>query len=660
MEKRRTVIGIDTGGTYTDGILMDVITKKVLSKIKTPTTSENLSIGIGKCIDRLKDGKEGSIAAVCISTTLATNHVVEKKSCRIGLVLMREGMAAAPEFACADMTFDVSGEIDHYGNIVSDVDMEQIERCLCSMRGKVDALVVSGYMCVRNPSHEIAVKEKAERVLGVPVICAHELSMSLGFGERTTTAVLNARLLPVIADLIAETKKAMKRNGITARLMVVKGDGTMMGENAALKRPVETVLSGPAASVMGGAYLSGMRTAVFADLGGTTLDIASMNDSRVLVNEEGAVVGERRTKVRAADVRTYGLGGDSRLKTDGDRIYFGPERAIPVSYGVLKNPSLLDEMAEVKKAGEDAPVIWGFKRNESLVCCTEDTNRYEDCGLSSVERRVLEIVRNAPHTIPYIASRLERRERLAGIDGLMERGIVRVVSLTPTDIAHFWGEMSGGNVDAVQLCVRIAAREINETSEKFVARAADTFLDSMAFAVIRSALSFDGRCEEEMGSRWLYDMLFKQGDMMEFNCRLKRPVVAMGAPARIWLTKLKERLGNIDIVVPDNYEVANAVGAAVGIVRKTVEILICHDTATDRYIAHMPWGMCAMESYDNAEEYARKRLCSFAEDASGEMEGYSYSIAVRVEKSFVDAARQEGIPYEAKVILEMTGKNLYD
>lgn len=322
------ILGVDTGGTYTDAVILERESGNVIRKSKALTTPHNLVLGIQACLDGLGIGERGPrIDLVCLSTTLATNAIVEGRGCDAGLLLIGsvpDGILPVDGFDC------VRGRLDIKGRTVEPVEEKEVAAVLERMRGKHEALAISGYASVRNPAHEQAVGRMAREWLGIPVVFGHDMTMTLGFYERTVTAVLNARLIPIIQRLISAIGDVLARMRIHAPVMVVKGDGSLMRASYALERPVDTILSGPAASLIGGAFLSGCGDAMIVDIGGTTTDIAHVQNGRVRVNEEGAVVAGWRTRVRAADLHTFGLGGDSAIcVADNRAIRIGPRKATP-------------------------------------------------------------------------------------------------------------------------------------------------------------------------------------------------------------------------------------------------------------------------------------------------------------------------------------------
>ena len=304
----RTVLGIDTGGTYTDGVIVELASKQILRKAKARTTREDLTIGIEACIDNLGYDNFAQISMVALSTTLVTNAIVEGKGCEVGVILIGEQpMDKLPAEHC--LVIDGGHNIE--GVPYKPLDEAGLLQSLAVFAGKVTAIAISGFCSVRNPEHELRAKELVQQHLRLPVVCAHQLTTTLGFYQRTVTAALNARLLPIIAEWLESITRVLRSRGIRAPIMIVKSDGSLMDIDTALEKPIETILTGPAASIVGACSLSGQGEAIIVDMGGTTTDIAMVKSFNPMFNNEGAVVGGWRTRVRSAEIYTYGLGGDA-------------------------------------------------------------------------------------------------------------------------------------------------------------------------------------------------------------------------------------------------------------------------------------------------------------------------------------------------------------
>ncbi|SDF82639.1 hydantoinase/oxoprolinase N-terminal domain-containing protein, partial [Sporomusa acidovorans] len=254
----RIVLGIDTGGTYTDGVIVELGTGVILKKAKARTTRTDLAIGIKNCIENLAYDNYEEISMVALSTTLATNAVVEGKGSEVGVIIIgNQLIEKLPGGHCVV----INGGHDTGGMAYEQLDEETLVQAFKGFRNKVSAIAISGFCSVRNPEHELRAKELAQMHLNLPVVCAHQLATSLGFYQRTVTAYLNAKLLPIITEWIDLIKMVLGSFGINAQIMIVKSDGSLTDIKAAMEKPIETILTGPAASIVGACNLSGKNDA---------------------------------------------------------------------------------------------------------------------------------------------------------------------------------------------------------------------------------------------------------------------------------------------------------------------------------------------------------------------------------------------------------------
>jgi len=167
------------------------------------------------------------------------------------------------------------------------LNMFQLEHAIGSMVGKVDAIVVSSIFSVHNPAHEEMARQKILERTKKLVVAGHDLTTELGIKERTVTAVLNAKLIPIIGEFLTGVEDSLRKRNIAGQIMVFKGDGSMMSIAGARERPVETILSGPAASLMGGRLLSKLDNCIVLDIGGTSTDIAYLDKGFPRITKEG-------------------------------------------------------------------------------------------------------------------------------------------------------------------------------------------------------------------------------------------------------------------------------------------------------------------------------------------------------------------------------------
>ena len=233
------------------------------------------------------------------------------------------------------------GGHDLYGREKAELDLAAILAQVAKIKGHADAIAVSELLQPAQPRpREPGVQGDFARLRaarGARAPAFHQL----GSVQRATTAALNASLLAVLQDFVIAVRRAMERRNIVAPLMVVRGDGTLMSDEFAARTPVETIHSGPAASAIGGRFLSGQDNALVVDVGGTTTDLALIVDGQVTVSTEGATVGEYKTCVQAANLLSIALGGDSHITYSRDgQIVVGPERVLPLSHLAAENPDV--------------------------------------------------------------------------------------------------------------------------------------------------------------------------------------------------------------------------------------------------------------------------------------------------------------------------------
>src|SRR5271170_2858343 len=344
-------LGLDTGGTFTDAVLL-ADGRQVIGSAKALTTPWNLAIGIGHAIRAVLEeipagASRADVTLVSVSTTLATNAVVENRFSPVCTLLIgfddamveRSGLLRP---GSGGSVARVQGGHGATGEESAPLDEAAVTQAVALHEPRVEAFAVAANFSVRNPEHELRARRLIRATSKKPVTCAHELSSKLDAPRRALTAALNARLTPRIRHLIEALSEVLTALGIDAPLMIVKGDGSLMKAQIALEYPVETILSGPAASVVGAGFLTGLSDFIVADMGGTTTDIAVVSGGRPVISGAGALVGLWRTMVEAVDVRTCGLGGDSEVRFDRElQLRAGPRKAMPLSLLAHAHPEAL-------------------------------------------------------------------------------------------------------------------------------------------------------------------------------------------------------------------------------------------------------------------------------------------------------------------------------
>jgi N-methylhydantoinase A/oxoprolinase/acetone carboxylase beta subunit len=562
-------LGIDTGGTYTDSVIVDLDSGRVLSKAKALTTRQDLVAGVENSFGRLDRGLFSRIRLVGLSTTLATNSIVERKGSRVGLILAvpNPQTFSIPRSNPADETAVVAGSHDRCGAIAVPLDVAAAEQAVRRMIGQVDAFAVSGYFSIYNAGHELRVREMISALSPLPVVCGFELSGDVGLVERATTAALNAKLLPVIGELLAAVREVLAANGITAPLMVVKGDGALVGMEVAAGMPVETILSGPAASVVGACRLSGVADAVVVDMGGTTTDIALVEGGIVATSRDGAEVGGWMTRVHSVYIRTAGLGGDSKVVVrSSDDLSIGPHKAIPLCRAASTTPGLTERLFLMEgrngNYGKDEELVFFTLVRRpvfSLTPCEEQL-------FAALDGKVLDREEVVAAAGPFVS-----------LDRFVELGLVAEIAFTPTDLLHARGELGLWDRDAALVAVRLMARRVRLSEEALLDLISRELTDSLKLNIVAKLLSANDPQERFQSAdvfRILGDLLRLRGDTaIEASWLVKKPLIAVGAPVGSYFPQVAEALG-ATLVIPEHAEVANAVGAVTGRVVERADAVI--------------------------------------------------------------------------------------
>ena len=610
-------IGLDTGGTYTDAVALDG-ERRVIASAKALTTHWDLSIGLGAAIravlQALPAGTERKqISLVSVSTTLATNAVVENRFSPICTLLIgfddkmveRSGLRREG----GGVIVRVRGGHDATGEQAEPLDEAAVLQAVREFGSQVEAFAVAAMFSVRNPAHERRTHDLVRATCDKPVTCSYELSSQLDAPKRALTAALNARLTPQIAHLLDALRQVLSQQAISAPVMMVKGDGTLMRAEVALEYPVETVLSGPAASVVGAGFLSGLADFAVSDMGGTTTDVAIVAGGRPVVRPEGAVIGGWRTMVQAIDVRTCGLGGDSEVHFDRERrLTVGPRKAMPLSLLAAQFPEVLTVLRQLAAAEYPPPYAAQF--------AFRNPGRDPGAHLDRLERRVWDALTALPRGLADTGRTAQGVEALRR---LVDRGLATVSAFTPSDAMHVLGRQSDWNVEAARLGAAILATEEHngraskerDTPEGLCERTYQHVVREAGRILVETALAHDPGLERKNG-RWgplgvlLDDLVAGRtfSRLLEARLRFATPLIAIGAPVRAYYPEVARRL-SAQLVVPEHAAVCNAVGAVAGVVSEVCDVLV-NQPAFQVFRVHDPAGSRDYSQERDALEDARR------------------------------------------------------
>jgi N-methylhydantoinase A/oxoprolinase/acetone carboxylase beta subunit len=360
--------------------------------------------------------------------------------------------------------------------------------------------------------------------------------------------------------------------------MVVRGDGTLMSDEFAARTPVETIHSGPAASAIGGRFLSSLDDTLIVDVGGTTTDLALIQHGQVTVSEEGATVGEYKTSVRAADLLSIGLGGDSHITLSRDRtIAIGPERVVPLAYLSDQHPQVGRQLKALSRrawgqATPDCLEYWFLLRepqSESLLKTTQ-------------EKALVKFLREHPHPLPEIIKHLGvLHVAQIGARELLRQEIIGKAGLTPTDLMHIEGSYALWDTEASSLALDVFShyqfREPDEIRQQvwrqataMIVHAIITFLSGKMLPPPEELARVG---DDDIGRWFFYNSLYDTHPQLETSFRLRPPIIGIGAPAGLFLKDVADAL-HTDLILPEHHQVANALGAIAGTVMVVEEVLV--------------------------------------------------------------------------------------
>ncbi|MBB1157228.1 hydantoinase/oxoprolinase family protein [Amycolatopsis dendrobii] len=323
-------VGIDVGGTFTDAVAVDARTFELLGQVKVPTSHDHedgVAHGILEALEKLQAEVGGEVSFLAHGTTQATNALLEGDVATVGIAGIGTGFDA---FATRRLSalgktelapgrrmpvrFAPVTDLAAAGDAVDDLAKQGAE-----------VIVAVEPFSVDDPEGERAVTAAA-RERGVLATATHEITGLYGLTKRARTAVLNAGIMPRMVSTADLVEASVERAGITAPLMVVRGDGGVMSLPEMRRRPLLTALSGPAAGVAGALMGEKLSEGVFLETGGTSTDISVIRRGRVQVRH--AHLGGHETYLPALDVRTVGVGGGSLIRFSGRAVTeVGPRSA---------------------------------------------------------------------------------------------------------------------------------------------------------------------------------------------------------------------------------------------------------------------------------------------------------------------------------------------
>jgi len=349
------ILGIDVGGTHTDAVLIDGF--KIRKKAKVPTDADDLLSCLHRVATEILAGEDPQrLQRVVLSTTLSTNAIVQNKTEPVGMIVAGGPGLSPALLPMIPHTHYVAGYVNHRGVIAADIDPDEIRMAGKKLRGEgIRHLGVVGKFSTRNPDQEL----KTAGLLAADfrhVSLGHRLSGHLNFRRRIETTYLNSAVWEIYQRFVKDVLQFVRSQGIEVPIYILKADGGTFDVAKSADFPVQTILSGPAASIMG--ILSMARCdedAIALDIGGTTTDIAVFADGVPLLENLGVTIEGRKTLIRGLRTRSIGLGGDSVVRCDQGEIRIGPEREGPAAALGGPYPTPTDAMIVLQRTAIGDP-----------------------------------------------------------------------------------------------------------------------------------------------------------------------------------------------------------------------------------------------------------------------------------------------------------------
>ena len=571
-------VGIDVGGTFTDVVVIDHATREVISQLKVPTThaaTEGVALGIINAINRALaelNIAPQDVVFIAHSTTQATNALLEGDVAKVGIIGIGSGLEGIkakmdtkiPPIELAPNRF-LNAEYAFFLN--ENINETHIENQLFQFKNKgVEVVVTSEAFGVDNPQNEVFISEKAHKI-GILATSGHEVSSLYGLRTRTRTAVINAAILPKMIHTATMTDACVKKAGITAPLMIMRSDGGVMSVEEVHRRPIMTMLSGPAAGIAGALMHERISDGIFIEVGGTSADISVIRDGQP--QTKAARVGGHRTYLNTLDVRTLAIAGGSMIREKDGKIVDVGSRSAHIAglhYACFQDPSVFL-----------APKLVHLRPTE------KDSN-------------------------DYIA--IENKEGVR-------------FSLTPTCAANLLGiipdtAFAKGNAEAARLAFKPLADKIGKTVE-------DTAREVLEIACKKVAKQIEVLIKEYNLDRNLVELVgggggaaalvFFTGTLMHLPARLakKAEVISTIGVALAMVRDTVER--NIVEPTPEDIlsvrrEAAEAV-IKIGAVRETVEVQVEVDTRRN-LVRATAFGTTELKKEDNSKRHATFEDCQAA------------------------------------------------
>ena len=642
-------IGIDTGGTCTDAVIYDFETGQVVCEAKTLTTHHDLKIGITEVLRRMPEDLLRKCEQAALSTTLATNACVENLGGKGKIIFLGVSRKVFLEtwrsygFRSLDDILLVDCKVLPDPSASEEPDWDLLRSRLPSFLEDCDCVsIVQLFAADHSGAYELRTRDlirEFPQFRDIPVILGNTLFADRNAIRRGAGALLNARLVPVVRAFMEAIREVFSSMDLEIPITIIRSDGSQMSEAFAEERPVETLLCGPAASVIGACTLSDTPNAIVVDMGGTTTDIALVKNRLVRRAESGIQVGDWKTFVKGLYVDTFGLGGDTHVNYDrGGRIHLAKNRVQPLCTLAAEYPQVLEELRALDDSGRlnVSPLHEYFILLKDIE--DDDSGRFYRS-----ERALCRALKKGPLSYENACSAMGKDIYTADFSRLETARVILRCGLTPTDFMHIRGDFTAFSAEASRHAASFFVRSSEaENIEALAQKAYDLVTERLYKNIVRILLvtecaplsksPFDGQMNDLIDHAWKLACKGRRSScflpgVFETHAKL----VGVGAPTHIFLPRVAKML-RTKTVLPPHADVANAVGAITGQVTSVTEINLTPVAGDDfgRVLVVTPDSRRTFSSRARSLAFARKEGRRIAE-ARARAQGARGEIGIREE-----------------------------
>ena len=572
-------IGIDTGGTCTDAVIYDLDTKEILAAGKALTTKSHLETGIANALDQLPEHLVQKADFLALSTTLATNACVENKGARARLLMigfdpkmMEHLKDIYASYGFDDLTqfIILDAKVEHLFPDAFDPNWEELREKAPEYFSDCDSVgIVQKHPRANGGRFELTARQILKDTLNIPVTIAYDISNETDILKTCAGTMLNARLIPLISEFMDAIHHVLTDRHLNIPVSIVRSDGTLMSENMAKTYPVETLLCGPAASVVGGSELSHEASGIIVDMGGTTTDIALIHSHEPVLARDGIHIGQWKTMVQGLYVDTFGLGGDTAVRHENGHLFLDTVRVIPISVLASQYDHVLPALRELASRHR-----FHSRWIHEFYVLQKDIS--DKKGYTEEEQRLCAILKEKPLITLELSEKMGVDPHFLPVKRLEQDGILMKSGLTPTDMMILKGDFLQYDSVAAHEALCCLAPNIKEPPDQVpdlvYEMVVKRMYQNLGRIILQQQYPKQKSFLQENYLKPILDCFYEQAkqaidhpddpmQMASLSLSSPLPLIGVGAPIHVFLPRVAALL-HTRVVIPEYAGVANALGAA--------------------------------------------------------------------------------------------------